>query len=242
MSDLRASREKYGLNARLVKHERKARRGGLQDRRSLREGDRGDRPAPRGRDSVRHRADAERAARADPVVPHRRGERPREVRHRVGCRTRHRRSTRSTASSRCISIRAASRAAGRHWSSPSIRKRRRSSRRSATTRSGSRTTSPADAKYHKPNVTGHRRQRHRRDRRNGRFRTGHADRHQPSQRSAHSRAVRQQVRLAVERRRGLRQVDARHDARRVLMDARGGRARQRSTAPSPTTCTPTCTR
>ena len=101
---------------------------------------------------------------------------------------------------------------------------------------------PCDAKYRKPNVNGHRRQRHRRDRRDGRFRSGHADRHQPAERSAHPRAVRQQVGLAVERRRGLRQVDARHDARRVLMDARGGRARHEVRIRSPTTCTPTCTR
>ena len=49
-------------------------------------------------------------------------------------------STRSTASSRCISTRAASRARGKRWSSTSIARRRPRSRRSRTTRSGSRTT------------------------------------------------------------------------------------------------------
>jgi dipeptidyl-peptidase-3 len=72
----------------------------------------------------------------------------------------------------------------------------------------------------------HRRQRDRRRDRDGRFRASHADRHQPSERSADSRAVREQVRLAQQRERGLRQVAARVDAQRVRVDARGGRSRR----------------
>ena len=37
-------------------------------------------------------------------------------------------------------------------------------------------------------------------------------------------------------------VDARHDAQRVLVDAGGSRARRRSSARSPASCTPTCTK
>jgi dipeptidyl-peptidase-3 len=61
--------------------------------------------------------------------------------------------TPSTASSRCISIRAASRAAGsaRLLDQP---EKTRPSRRLATTRSGSRTTCRTTRKYRKPNVTG----------------------------------------------------------------------------------------
>ena len=60
---------------------------------------------------------------------------------------------------------------------------------------------------------GHRGQRHRRRGGNGRRGAGDARRHQPAQRSADSRAVRQQVRLAQQRLRSLRQVHADLDAR-----------------------------
>ena len=59
-----------------------------------------------------------------------------------GWRTRRRRWTPSTVSSRCISTRGASREAGRGSSSRSTRRRRNSSRRSVTTRSGSKIARP----------------------------------------------------------------------------------------------------
>ena len=68
----------------------------------------------------------------------------------------------------------------------------------------------------------HHRQRHRRRRRDRRLRSGDAGRHQPAQRSAHPRAVRQQVDLAGERQRGVRQVDARH---RCAASSRGRRTK-----------------
>ena len=84
MTDLKGFTEKYGLNARLVKRNGKLVEEVYKIDGRYAQADRRGRPASRGRDPVRDRADAERAARADPVVPHRRGERPREVRHRVG--------------------------------------------------------------------------------------------------------------------------------------------------------------
>ena len=74
-----------------------------------------------------------------------------------------------------------------------------------------------------------RRRRHRaRDRRRRRDRRGGADdgdRHQPAERSAHSRGVRQQVRVAREHQRGVRQVAAAGVSARVLLVGRRGRAR-----------------
>ena len=64
MADLKGFNEKYGLNSRLVKHERQARRGGLQDRRPLRQADRRDRQASRGGDSVRRPSRWRRRSRA----------------------------------------------------------------------------------------------------------------------------------------------------------------------------------
>ena len=98
--------------------------------------------------------DGQRAARADPVVPHRRRRRPREVRHRLGGRQGFADRRRSTASSRSTSTRAASRAAGRAWSSSSTGRRPSASASSPTTRSGSRTTCPSTPKYRKANVKG----------------------------------------------------------------------------------------
>ena len=53
----------------------------------------------------------------------------------------------------------------------------------------------------------HHRQRHRRRGRDRRLRPDHAGRHQPAERPGHPREVRQQVGVAVERQRGVRQVD-----------------------------------
>ena len=55
----------------------------------------------------------------------------------------------------------------------------------------------------------HRRQRDRRRHRNGRLGADHADRHQPAERRADPRALRQQVGGAGERDRGVQRVDAR---------------------------------
>ena len=56
------------------------------------------------------------------------------------------------------------------------------------------------------------------------------------------RAPRQQVGVALERQRGVRQVDAAGVPPRVLLDAGRGRARARSGAASPASSRPTCTR
>ena len=154
MADLKGFTEQYGLNSRLVKAGRQAGRRGLQDRRPLRPADRRDRPAPRGGDSVCHRADGQRAAGADSVVSHRRGRRPREVRHRLGAGQglaggHDQRVHRGV--SRCRGIKGA-------WEGARVlrqpREDRRASRSSPTTRSGSRTACRGIAKYRKPTVQG----------------------------------------------------------------------------------------
>ena len=135
----RASPRRYGLNSRLVKRD-----GKLVEEVYKIDGRYGQ-PDHRDRRSISRRripfatepmANALRGARS--VVSHRRGRGSREATTSPGCRTKPRRSTRSTASSRSISIPAASRAAGRGSSSTSTRRRRRGSRSSPRTRSGSR--------------------------------------------------------------------------------------------------------
>ena len=150
-----------------------------------------------------------------------------------GCRTRRRRSTRSTASSRSTSTRAASRARGKRSSSTSTARRRRRSRRSRAQAQWFEDHMPWDPKYRKAGRAGHHRQRHRRRHRDRRLGADDAGRHQPAERSDDPRALRQQVGVAVERQRGVRQVDAAGVPQRVLVDARGGRARRRSGARSP---------
>ena len=73
---------------------------------------------------------------------------------------------------------------------------------------------------------GHHRQRHRRRHRDRRLRSGDADRHQPAERSGGPRALRQQVGVALERQRSVRQVDAAGVPQRVRVDAGGSRARR----------------
>ena len=68
----------------------------------------------------------------------------------------------------------------------------------------------------------HRRQRDRRGHRNRRLGAGHADRHQPAERRADPRALRQQVGVAVERHRGVQRVDARRHALGVHVGRRRG--------------------
>ena len=101
---------------------------------------------------------------------------------------------------------------------------------------------PYDASVPQADGQGHRRQRHRRRGRDRRLGPGDADRHQPAQRSGDPRAARQQVGVAEQRRRGQRQGHPGHDAQRVLVDARGGRAQPASTARSRASSSPTCTR
>ena len=125
MTDLEGFEEQHPLNSRLVKQRRPARRRGLPRRRPLRRADRRDRRAPRGRDPVRDRADGEGAARADHVLPAPARTPTARRTTSPGCRTRRRRSTRSTASSRSTSTRAASRARGKRSSSTSTGRRRR---------------------------------------------------------------------------------------------------------------------
>ena len=84
MKDLEGFDEQYPLNSRLVKQQRQARRGGLPRRRQVRRADPRDRRAPRGGDSVRHRADGEGARGAREVLPDRRDGGSRGLRHRLG--------------------------------------------------------------------------------------------------------------------------------------------------------------
>ena len=72
----------------------------------------------------------------------------------------------------------------------------------------------------------HHRQRHRRRDRDRRLRTDHADRHQPAERPEDPREARQQVGVAVERERSLRQVDVGIVPPRVRVDRRRGAARR----------------
>ena len=53
-----------------------------------------------------------------------------------------------------------------------------------------------------------------------------AGRHQPAERSGHPRKVRQQVGLAGQRERGVRALDARGDAGRILVERGRGRPRE----------------
>ena len=89
---------------------------------------------------------------------------------------------------------------------------------------------PYDAEVPETERQGHRGQRDRGGRRDRRLGTGDAGRHQPAERSADPRGVRQQVGLADERARGVRQRDIPASMRRrVLVDAGGGRRAARST-------------
>ena len=235
MKDLEGFDERYPLNSRLVKQDGKiveevyrvGGRYGSQIAAVVKHLSR--------RDSVRDRADGGGAPRADRFLH--RPARRRTARRTTsrGCATRRRRSTRSTASPRCISTRAASKARGKRSSSTSTPRRPPRSRSSPPTRSGSRIGCRGIPKYRKAGRPGHHRERHRRRHRDGRLRSGDADRHQPAQRSIGTRAVRQQVGVALERQRGLRQVDAAGVPHRVLLDAGGsgaggevGRARRRA--------------
>ena len=125
-----------------------------------------------------------------------------------GCTTRTRRSTRSTASSRSTWTRAASRARGRRSSSTSTRRRRRTSEKLAANAQWFEDHMPWDAEVPQAGRQGDHGQRDRGGDRDGRLGPDHADRHQPAQRPGDPRAVRQQVGVAVQRHRGLRQVDA----------------------------------
>ena len=205
MADLKGFTEKYGLNSRLVK----------QNGRLVEEVYRID-----GRYSTEiteivahleaaipfaHRADGQRAARADPVVPHRRGRRPRQVRHRLGARTRTRRSTPSTASSRSTST---PRGIKGSWEGLVFyvnQEKTERIRKLADNAQWFEDHMPCDAEVPQAERQGHRRQRHRRRGRDRRLRPGDAGRHQPAERPADPRAVRQQVGVAVERQRGVRQ-------------------------------------
>ena len=75
--------------------------------------------------------------------------------------------------------------------------------------------------YRKPNVTGDHGQRHRGRDRDRRLRADHADRDQPAERPGDSRAVREQVGLALERPGVERQVDPDRVPRRVRLEPRG---------------------
>ena len=175
------------------------------------------------------RADGQGARRADPVLSHRRGRRPRDVRHRVGAGQglagrHHQRLHRGLPRPARHQGRL-----GRRWSSTSTRRRPQRIKTLADQRAVVRGPHAVGSEVSQGQRAGHRRQRHRRRRRDRRLRSGDAGRHQPAERPGDPREVRQQVGGAVERQRGVRQVgDAGDDAQRVLVDAGGSGARRRS--------------
>ena len=221
----KAVREKYGLNSRLVKQDGKLveevyRVGGRYSKEIT-----ADRHAPRGRDSLRHRADGQCAARADPVVPDRRGRRPREVRHRLGGgqgvagrhhQRLHRGLPRSARHQGRLGGPGLLREPGEDRAHPEARRQR------AVVR-GPHAVRPEVPQAERQ---GHRGQRHRRGHRDRRLGPGDADRHQPAERSAHPRSS-----TAASRCRCRNVTEAYDkstpgvDARRVLVDAGGSRAR-----------------
>ncbi len=204
--------------------ERPAGRRGLQDRRPLRKADRRDRPASRSRDSVRQRIDRCRAQGAGAVVSHRRRWRPGEVRHRVG----EGQGRVVDTINGFVEVYMDPRGVKGSWEGVVYHvNREKTDRDPEVCRQRAVVRGPHAVRREVPQAErqGHRRQRHRRRHRDRRLRTGDADRHQPAERSEHSRAVRQQVGLARQRERGLRQVAAGDDAQRVRVDAGGGGAR-----------------
>ena len=120
---------------------------------------------------------------------------------------------------------------GRRWSSTSTRRRPSASSKLADNAQWFEDHMPWDPKYRKPNVQGHRRQRHRRRGRDRRLGPGHAGRHQPAERSGDPRGVRQQVGVAVQRQRGLRQ---RRRRARCAASSRGRRRKPSAPRSSPT--------
>ena len=177
---------------------------------------------------------ADGAARADQVLPDRRDRRPRGVRHRLGRRTRRRRSTRSTASSRSTwTPRGIKGVVGGARLLRQPREDRRDPEARRPTRSGSRTACRGTPQYRKQGVTGITANAIDvvdRDRRLGPVTPVGInlpnDQDDP-------RAARQQVGVALERQRGLRQVDAAGVPQRVRVDAGGSRARREVEQRSP---------
>ena len=150
-----------------------------------------------------------------------------------GCRTRRRRSTRSTASSRSTSTRAASRARGKRSSSTSTSEKTSQIQTIAAQRAVVRRPHAVGSEVPQGRRPRRHRQRHRRRHRDRRLGADHAGRHQPAERSDDPRALRQQVGVAVERQRGVRPLDAAGVPQRVLVDAGGSRARRSGGARSP---------
>ena len=88
----------------------------------------------------------------------------------------------------------------------------------------------------------HHRECHRRRDRDRRLGADHAGWHQPAERSADQGEARQQVGVALERQRGVRQVDVRIVPARVRVDRRRGARARRSGTASPASSPRTCTR
>ena len=227
MKDLEGYQEQHPLNSRLVKKDGKIveevyRVGGL-----LRQAARGHRPAPGSGDSVCNRADGEGAEGVDHVLPDRRDEGPRSVRHRLG---------------------AGQGVAGRHdqrvrrglprcaWDQGRVRKpgllrQPREDLGHSQARGERAVVRGSDAlggQVPETGRPGNHRQRHRRRHRNRRFGAGDAGGDQPAERSGDPRALRQQVRVAVERDRSVRQV---HRARPFAASS-PGRPRRRPARPN----------
>ena len=168
---------------------------------------------------------ADGAARADQVLRDRRDRRPRRLRHRLGAgprftRRHHQRVRRG--------LHGRARHEGRLGGARLLRQPAEDGGHPEARRRG--------AVVRGPHAVGRRvqeagrprrlRQRHRRGDRNRRLGAGDAGRHQPAERSDDPRAPRQQVRVAVERQPGLRQVHAAGVPPRVRLERRRSRARR----------------
>ena len=218
LADLDGFTERYELNARLVKTRGRPGRGGLSRRRPLRRGHPPHRRPSRGRDRGGAAGLRRRAARAGPLLPHRRDRGSPRLRHRLGRRPRlagrhdqrlHRGLPRRARLQGRLGGRRLLRQRGQDPAVPGDR------RRGAVVRGSDALGSEVPQADRDRRVgAGHRRRR-----RGRRFRADDADRHQPAQRPGDPRGLRQQVGVALEHLRRLQQVDAGLAARGVLVVA-----------------------
>ena len=205
---------------------RRARRRGVPRRRPILGRDRADRGAPRGGNPVRHRRHGRGARRARAVLSQRRDRRSARVRHRVGRRPG---VARGHDERLHRGLHGRARREGRVGSARLLRAPGEDGgtrRRSPSTRSGSRTGCRGHPRYRKPQRDRRHRPRDRSRHRDRRRRADDADRRQPAERPGDSRDTRQQVGVALERHRGVREVHAALVPRGVRLEpGRGGSRR-----------------
>ena len=223
MKDLEGWKDDYELNSRVVK------RDGRIEEEVYKVGGRYDAQlrdiviASQGGDSVRHRSHGEGAARVDQVVRDGRDGRPPGIRHRVGAgqgfsRRYHQRVYRGVSGCAWPERRVGSRRL--------LREPRQDVRHSENRRQRAVVRRPDAVGPGVPEAgrAGHHGERHRYRRRDGRFRSGHAHRHQSAERSGHSREVRQQVGVVVQHQHRVRRRDGPGFPHGVFLEPGGGGA------------------